>query len=86
MDPNWPILADLRIYGSSGGGAWGYGGIIISANHYAAGYNVLKVDGSVRWVPLASSMDINTPAQPYGSSIVTAHPSDLTWTNFVANY
>ena len=80
MDPAWPILADLRIYGMSGSsGGWGYGGNVISANHYAAGYNVLKADGSVRWYVLASANDVNTPSQNYGSSIITGHASDLTW-------
>ena len=88
MDPTWPVLADLRIYGLAalGNGAWGYGGNIISANHYAAGYNVLKADGSVRWVALASPNDVNTLPDGYNSSVVTAHPFDLTWTNFIAKY
>jgi hypothetical protein len=60
-----------------------FSGNCISINHYAAGYNVLKADGSVRWVVLQSSNDINTPSQPYGSSVVTHSPYDMTWVNFI---
>jgi prepilin-type N-terminal cleavage/methylation domain-containing protein len=86
MDTAWPILADLRTYGLSagGGGSWGYGGDCISVNHYAEGYNVLKADGAVRWITLYSPNNINTPAQAYGSSIVTHSPYDMTWVNFVS--
>jgi len=82
MSPNWPILADLRA-----AGRWGYGlPTFYSANHYAAGYNVLYADGSVRWYTLANRPDLSDiPSSPsYGLGFTTETPFETTWTNFMA--
>lgn len=79
MDSRWPVLADLRESGQ-----WGYGGYIVSANHYAQGYNVLYADGSVRWFPLVSPPDLAGVPAVYNSSILTHSGFDNTWTNFMA--
>jgi prepilin-type N-terminal cleavage/methylation domain-containing protein len=55
MNPNWPVLADLRVKGSGGGGGL-YGE---AANHGAQGYNVMYPDGSVFWISYPAAPDLS---------------------------
>ena len=93
LDPAWPILADLRMTGFNGSqGGWGFGGGpgtaqgsgIASINHFGDGFNVLKADGSVRWIP--NSIPVSSYLDPpgnYESKTLTHTPFDLTWTNWI---
>ena len=76
MESNWPVLADLREAGQ-----WGYGGEVISANHDAAGYNVLSAGGSAGWVDLPSDPFLSDVVQDYTSSVTTHSPLCKTWSS-----
>ena len=85
MDPAWPVMADLRITGFNGAsGGYGYGANIANINHFGDGFNVLKADGSVRWVvnKISISTLLNAPGT-YESTTLTHTPFDLTWTNWI---
>jgi prepilin-type N-terminal cleavage/methylation domain-containing protein len=74
MQGNWPVLADLREAGQ-----WGYGDQCISANHNAAGYNVLAVGGSVAWAGIESKPDLSDVVKDYVSWVTTHSPLCNTW-------
>ena len=89
MDPAWPVLADLRITGFNGAsGGYGAGANIASINHYGGGFNVLKADGSVRWVNnyLSPALYLTPPNPPFGgytSTVLDHTPFCMTWVNWV---
>lgn len=77
LDPNGPVLADLRTYINNGGQPHR------NANHHGTGYNVPCTDGSVLWHPKPGARDFSDLGPAYGSPTHTASNTSTLWLEFL---
>jgi len=82
MEPNWPIVADLRMQQGTFGPC-PYPRQPKNGNHNCDGYSVLYADQSVTWVRMKDAADLSDVDTSYTSDTNTASALSPLWVVFM---